>query len=173
MEPAHGSAFQSPDQRLSGPPVPASNDAVRELLYRSCRCLDLQDFDGYIALCAPAFRYRITLYSPELRKEMIWLNHDRDGLTALLAMVPRHLVRLGTLQRNATVYTIDRNEADSRADVMTAFSVFNIDNEGRPSVFAVGHYHDTVDLSDDQPFLLSRNARLASRDLGIGSHIPI
>lgn len=151
----------------------ASNDAIRELIYRSCRCLDTEDFDGYIALCAPEFRYRITLFSPELRKEMIWLNHDRERLAALLAMVPRHLVRLGSLQRNATVYTIERNEADGMAEVMSAFSVFNIDNEGRPSVFAVGHYHDTVDIASEQPSLLHRNARLSSRDLGIGSHVPI
>ena len=151
----------------------ADNDAVRELIYRSCCCLDEHDFAGYIALCAPEFRYQITLFSPELRKEMTWLNHDRDGLKALLDMVPRHLVRLGALQRNATVYRIEWDKADGQANVMSAFSVFNIDNEGRPSVFAVGHYHDTVDLTGERPLLARRNARLASRDLGIGSHIPI
>ena len=151
----------------------ASNDAVRELIYRSCRRLDTHDFDGYIALCAPAFRYRITVYSPELRKEMIWLNHDRDQLATLLAAVPRHLARLGSLQRNATVYTIERDGTEGPARVMSAFSVFNIDNEGRPSVFAVGHYHDTVDVGGERPLLVARNARLASRDLGIGSHVPI
>ena len=173
MEPPHGPPGQQPDQRLIPPTVPATNDAIRELIYRSCCCLDEHDFDGYLALCAPGFRYQITLFSPELRKEMIWLNHDRDGLKALLDMVPRHLVRLGALQRNATVYTIKRDAADGQADVMAAFSVFNIDNEGRPSVFAVGHYHDTIDIAGDQPLLTRRNARLASRDLGIGSHIPI
>ncbi len=151
----------------------ASDDAVRELIYRSCRCLDAHDFDGYMALCAPAFRYRITLYSPELRKEMIWLNHDRDGLAALLAAVPRHLVRLGSLQRNATVYAIEREEAGGTARTVSAFSVFDIDTAGRPSVFAVGHYHDTVDVGGERPLLLARDARLASRDLGIGSHVPI
>ena len=153
--------------------MPASNDAIRELVYRSCRYLDMHDFDSYIALCTPDFRYRITLYSPELRKEMIWMNHDRDGLAALLAMVPLHLVRLGSLQRNASVYTIERDGDDRRAAVMSAFSVYNIDNEGRPSVFAVGHYHDTIDVTDEQPLLVQRDARLASRDLGIGSHVPI
>ncbi len=173
MESTYGTPLQSSNQRLSGSLVSTSNDDVRELIYRSCRCLDVQDFDGYIALCTSKFRYKITLYSPELRKDMIWLNHDRDGLAALLAMVPRHLVRLGSLQRNVTVYTIDRDETNNSANMFSAFSVFNIDNEGRPSIFAVGHYHDTVYLSDNQPLLVSRNARLASRDLGIGSHIPI
>jgi methanesulfonate monooxygenase small subunit len=173
MEPSHGPPGQQSDRRLIPPIVPAINDAIRELIYRSCCCLDEHDFDGYLALCAPGFRYQTTLFSPELRKEMIWLNHDRDGLKALLDMVPRHLVRLGALQRNATVYTIKRDAADGQADVMSAFSVFNIDNEGRPSVFAVGHYHDTVDLTGAQPLLARRNARLASRDLGIGSRIPI
>lgn len=149
------------------------NDAVRELIYRSCRCLDTHDFDGYIALCAPTFRYRIVVHSPELRKEMIWLNHDRDGLAALLAAVPRHLVRLGSLQRNATVYTIERDGDGGPARTVSAFSVFDIDNEGRPSVFAVGHYHDTVGEGGERPLLVARDVRLASRDLGIGSHVPI
>lgn len=173
MEPAHGPAGEPPNQRLNATSVAASNDAIRELIYRSCRCLDAHDFEGYIGLCAPEFSYRITLFSPELRKEMIWLNHDRERLAALLAMVPRHLVRLGSLQRNATVYTIERDDADRQAEVTSAFSVFNIDNEGRPSVFAVGHYHDTVDIATEKPLLVHRNARLASRDLGIGSHVPI
>ena len=151
----------------------SGDDAVRELIYRSCRCLDTHDFDGYIALCAPTFRYRIVVHSPELRKEMIWLNHDRDGLAALLAAVPRHLARLGSLQRNATVYTIERDGAGGPARTVSAFSVFDIDNEGRPSVFAVGHYHDTVGEGGERPLLVARDVRLASRDLGIGSHVPI
>ncbi len=68
MESAYGPPLQSSNQQLSGSLVPASNDEVRELIYRSCRYLDLQDFDAYIALCASDFRYKITLYSPELRK---------------------------------------------------------------------------------------------------------
>lgn len=151
----------------------SSDDAVRELIYRSCSCLDTHDFDGYVALCAPAFRYRIVVHSPELRKEMIWLNHDRDGLAALLAAVPRHLARLGSLQRNATVYTIERDGNGGPARVVSAFSVFDIDNEGRPSVFAVGRYHDRVDEGGARPLLAARDVRLASRDLGIGSHVPI
>ncbi len=55
---------------------------IERLIYRSCRCLDEEDFAGYLDLCAVDFHYRITAHSPELRKEMIWLDHDRTGLAA-------------------------------------------------------------------------------------------
>ena len=59
------------------------DDKVRELIYRSCLLLDAEDFDGYLALYAPDCHYKITAYGPEIRKDMTWLDLDRDRLVAL------------------------------------------------------------------------------------------
>ena len=56
-------------------------EAVRQLIGRACLALDDADFDTFLDLCATECHYRIRVWSPELDKEMIWLEHDRDGLT--------------------------------------------------------------------------------------------
>lgn len=148
----------------------ATDQDIRELIYRTTTALDNEDFDAFMDLCAPEFEYRITAYSPEIRKEMIWLDQDYDGMRALLEMVPQHLRRLGTLKRHVSVYFIDRNENDT-ATATSSFLVVHTTPEGQSQLFVAGNYHDEIDL--DGRKLKSRRAHLETRDLGIGSHIPI
>ena len=42
--------------------------------------LDDKKFNDYLDLCDPAYHYAITAYSPEIRKEMTWLEHDKAGM---------------------------------------------------------------------------------------------
>jgi hypothetical protein len=44
---------------------------------------------------------------------------------------------------------------------------------GATSLFAVSKYFDTVTLEEEAPLLASRNVRLDTRELGIGSHLPL
>ena len=64
--------------------------AISELISRSCMTLDDKKFSDFIGLCDEGFRYRITAYSPEIRKEMTWLEHDRAGMQLLFNNLPRH-----------------------------------------------------------------------------------
>ena len=75
-----GSGFDSTEER---------EKAVRELVARTCLTMDAYDFDGYLDLCHPDFRYTITTYSPELRKDITWLDHDFVGMKTLLEVLPR------------------------------------------------------------------------------------
>ena len=146
---------------------------VEELIYRSCLLLDSKDFKGYLAICAPAYSYKITTYSPEIRKDMTWLEHDKAGMEILFNNLPRHNSDQSLLSRHATVYTIETDPASNRASVMTALQVFKTSLDGgKTELFAVGKYCDTVDLSGDRPVLQCRNVRLVTRMLGIGYHIP-
>jgi hypothetical protein len=45
--------------------------AVEELVYRSCLLLDAGDFDGFLDLCHPEFRYVVEAYGPEIRRSMV------------------------------------------------------------------------------------------------------
>lgn len=149
-------------------------EEVRELVYRSCLRLDNQDFDGWLELCAPEFRYAITAYSPEIRKEMTWLDHDREGMEGLFDMLPKHNSDHSPLTRHASVYLIDYDETENEASVITSLAVYKTQLDGGATeLFAVGKYFDTVDLSGDAPLLASRNVRLDTRELGIGSHLPL
>ena len=145
--------------------------AVEELVYRTCLALDAKDYKAFLALCDDEFRYTISTYSPEIRKEMVWLDHDRKGMETLFTNLPRHNSDHSPLTRHATVYTVD--EKPSSAEVVSAIQVFRTALDGGATeLFAVGRFHDTVRLDGASPRLARRVVRLETRLLGYGYHIP-
>jgi methanesulfonate monooxygenase subunit beta len=150
------------------------DSAVRGLIYRSCLRLDEGDFPGWLDLCAPEFRYTITAYSPEIRKEMTWLDHDRDGMEGLFKMLPKHNSDHSPLTRHASVYVVDLDEERNEATAITSVVVYRTAMDGGATdLFAVGKYFDSVSLEGEAPLLAGRNVRLDTRELGIGSHFPL
>lgn len=150
-----------------------SRHAISELIYRSCMALDDKKFSAYLDLCDPAYRYAITAYSPEIRKEMTWLEHDKAGLQALFTNLPKHNSDQSPLSRHVTVYTVEQDAAAGQAKVISGLQVFRTTLDGGTTeLFAVGKLLDTVSLTDGVPKLLERNVRLDTRMLGFGYHIP-
>lgn len=146
---------------------------IEELIYHSCLFLDERNFKGYLDLCDDQFRYSITTHSPEIRRDMTWLDHDKNGMTTLLTQLPRHNSDHSPLTRHATVYTLRLDTAQQQADVVSALQVFKTALEGGVTeLFAVGKYLDTVRLNGGKPLLLKRVVKLDTRMLGIGYHIP-
>jgi methanesulfonate monooxygenase small subunit len=147
--------------------------AVEDLVYRSCLALDTKDWKGFLALCDEQFRYSITTYSPEIRREMVWLDHDKKGMDTLLTNLPRHNSDHSPITRHATVYTVEVDETKGEAAVVSALQVFRTQLDGGASeLFAVGRLHDTVKLDGSQPKLSRRVVRLDTRLLGYGYHVP-
>lgn len=147
--------------------------SIDELIYRSCMRLDAKDFSGFLELCDPAFRYSVTAFSPEIRKEMIWLEHDKAGLKLLFDNLPRHNSDHSPITRHVTVYTVEREGDAGNARVVSGLQVFKTALDGgETSLFAVGKLYDTVKLDGGAPLLVDRNVRLDTRMLGIGYHIP-
>jgi methanesulfonate monooxygenase small subunit len=147
--------------------------SIDELIYRSSLVLDNKDFVGYLNLCDPAFHYAITAYSPEIRKEMIWLEHDKEGMKALFDNLPKHNSDHSPLSRHVTVYIVDHDEAKQQAKAISALQVFKTSLDGGATeLFAVGKIYDTLTLNGGNPKLLDRNVRLDTRMFGAGYHIP-
>ena len=145
---------------------------VEELVYRSCLALDTKDWNGFLALCDPAFRYTIATYSPEIRKDQVWLDHDKAGMTTLFTNLPKHNSDHSPITRHATVYTVDVG-GDGTASVVSALQVFRTQLDGGASeLFAVGRFHDTIKLNGGSPKLVKRTVRLDTRLLGFGYHVP-
>jgi len=145
--------------------------AVEELVYRSCLALDARDYNAFLALCDQDFRYTISTYSPEIRREMVWLDHDRKGMETLFTNLPRHNSDHSPLSRHATVYTVEEKAAG--AEVVSALQVFKTQLDGGATeLFAVGRFHDTVKLDGASVRLKKRLVRLETRLLGYGYHIP-
>ena len=144
---------------------------IEELIYRSCLALDDRDFKGFLALCDPGFRYKVTAYSPEIRKDMVWLDHDKAGMETLFTQLPRHNSDHSPLTRHATVYTVKTN--GKSAEVVSALQVFRTQLDGGATeLYAVARLLDTVKLDGDSPKLAQRTVRIETRQLGFGSHIP-
>jgi methanesulfonate monooxygenase small subunit len=152
----------------------AVESQVRDLVYRICLMLDQGKFVEWLDLCAPEFHYTIAAWSPEIRREMTWLDHDRDGLLNLMKMLPRHNSDQSPLTRHASVYTIDHDASRNEADVVTSVAIFVTELDGGASqIWAVGRYHDTVTLAGGTARLKRRVVRLETRSLGIGKHWPL
>jgi len=144
---------------------------IEELVYRSCLALDAKDFKAFLGLCDKDFRYTIATYSPEIRREMVWLDHDRKGMETLFANLPKHNSDHSPITRHATVYTVSIN--GGTAEVVSALQVFRTQLDGGATeLFAVGRFHDTVNLDGAAPKLARRLVRLETRLLGYGYHVP-
>lgn len=147
---------------------------VRELIYRICLMLDQNKFVEWLDLCTPDFRYTIAAWSPEIRREMTWLDHDLDGIRNLVKMLPQHNSDQTPLTRHATVYTIDYDPGRNEAAVVTSVVIFATALDGGASeVWAVARYHDVVGLEAGGARLRRRMVRLETRSLGIGKHWPL
>ena len=154
-------------------PMQLDRVAIEELIYRSCLALDKKDFKAYLDLCDEDFRYTIAAHSPEIRKDMIWLDHDKPGLQLLFNNLPRHISDHSPLTRHAIVYTVEYSAEQQRASVVTALQVFKTTLDGGATeLFAVGRYLDTVRIGGARPTLLKRIVELETRQFGFGYHIP-
>jgi methanesulfonate monooxygenase small subunit len=143
--------------------------AIEELVYRSCLALDARDYKSFLELCDVEFRYSIITHSPEIRRDMVWLDHDRKGMETLFTNLPRHNSDHSPLTRHCTVYTVDVDA--STANVVSALQVFRTQLDGGATeLFAVGRLHDTVKLPAMK--LARRVVKLETRLLGYGYHIP-
>lgn len=151
----------------------ADRNAIAELVYRSCLALDEKNFKAYLDLCDESFRYTIAAHSPEIRKDMIWLEHDKPGMQLLFNNLPRHISDHSPLTRHAIVYTVDYEPAQQQANVVSALQVFRTALDGGATeLFAVGRYLDTVKIDDGPPRLIKRVVKLETRQFGFGNHIP-
>lgn len=135
--------------------------------------LDDKDWAAYLSLCDERYHYAITAYSPEIRKDMIWLEHDKAGMQTLFNNLPRHNSDQSPLSRHVTVYTVETDEGGKQARAVSALQVFKTALDGGATeLFAVGKILDTIALDGDAPRLLDRNIRLDTRMLGFGYHVP-
>lgn len=147
--------------------------AIQDVVYQSCLLLDDKNFNAFLDLCDEGFRYSISTHSPEIRKDMIWLDHDKKGMQNLFTQLPRHNSDHSPITRHATVYRVEVDETRKEASVVSALQVYKTDLDGgATTLFAVGKYVDTIKLDSGKPRLAKRVVKLDTRMLGIGYHIP-
>lgn len=147
---------------------PQLRKPIEELVYRSALHLDEGDFADYLDLCEPDFCYSVSTYSPEIRKELIWLSIDKSTMRNLFDTSSAG----AALFRHVTVYLV-RVDSAIAATVVSGLQVFRTVGAGT-EIYAVGRIFDTVRLGDDAPPRLARrHIKLETRVLDGGTHIPL
>jgi methanesulfonate monooxygenase small subunit len=145
---------------------------IEEFIYTSSMRLDAKDFKGWLDTCLPEFTYAIRTFSHEIRKDVVWLEHDYDGMAALVRQLPRHNTDQSEFTRHATVYTIVEGAAETV--VVTAVAIYRTTLDGgETKLFAIGRYTDALAHTVDGWRFRSRDLRLETRSLGIGTHYPL
>jgi methanesulfonate monooxygenase small subunit len=148
-----------------------------DLIYRGAALLDERRFDEWLQLTAAKFHYRIGAYSPEIRREMTWLEHDRAGLRTQFELLGKHHVDHAIWFRHAVVQEVTQEGPETLRAItrlaifQTAVDVGDVHVEsGSTRLFAVARYHDQLVFEQGRWLLADRYARLDTRQLGIGTH---
>ena len=154
---------------------------VRDTIYRATLMLDDQKWDEWLDLCDDDFHYAIKSFSPEIKKDMTYLQGSRKDMHNLVRLLPKHNTDHSWLRRNTSVYTVDLSEDGKSAKAISAFAVYqnlldgtnsHID-AGESRLFLVGKYHDEFAITDGIAKFKKREVRIDERRLDKGSHWPI
>ena len=63
---------------------------IERAIYEASMALDNNNWAGWLSLCDEEFNYKITAFSPEINKDMIYFEHNKGELANLLDMLPKH-----------------------------------------------------------------------------------
>ena len=156
-------------------------DHVRNAIYRATIFLDDQRWDDWLGLCDEDFHYSIKSFSPEINKDMTYLQGSRGDMANLIRLLPKHNTDHSLLRRHTSVYTIDLSADGKQATAISAFVVYQnmLDgvnshlDAGESHLFLVGKYYDTFAIKDGAPKFIKREVRIDERRLDKGSHWPI
>ena len=154
---------------------------VTDAIYKATIALDDQHWDAWLDMCDDSFNYAIKSFSPEINKDMTYLEHDRKGLKVLMDLLPKHNTDHSPLRRHTSVYTVQMSPDQSEANAVSSFVVYqnmldgqnsHIDS-GESRLFLVGKYYDKLKIEDGKARFVERIVRLDNRRLDKGSHWPI
>lgn len=166
----------------ASPPDLQTRQQVVELIYDGCIALNAEAWDVFLQHCEPqGFRYRITNYSPEILRTQCWMDRDFKGLKSVIDLLPKHNTDHSPLTRHATVYKVlaDAQTGEIRATTQLAIYRTELDgsnshfDSGRTQLWAIGRYEDRIRVGAEGARLLERNVVLDTRQIGIGSHLPL
>ncbi|MBI3436351.1 MAG: hypothetical protein HY056_14970 [Proteobacteria bacterium] len=154
---------------------------VRDTIYRATLLLDDQKWEQWLELCDDSFHYAIKSYSPEISRDMTYLQGSRKELATMVKLLPKHNTDHSPLTRHTSVYTVDVAEDAKSARAISSFVVYqnmldgvnsHID-AGESRLFLVGRYIDVFKCDDSKALFVKREVRLENRRLDKGSHWPI
>ena len=158
-----------------------AREAVREAIYSAALALDEQRWTDWLALCDDDFYYAIQAYSPEIRRDMIYLDGRREALQNMVEMLPKHNTDESPLSRHTVVYDVDVDDDGHSASAVSSVVIYQTIFDGLDShleagssrVFLLGKYRDRFRLHEGRARFTERRLCLENRRLDKGSHWPL
>lgn len=145
-------------------------DDVASHVAKSCLLLDREEFDAWMECCASEFVYRITAYSPEINRDMTWLEADRTELKFLFSDLRSHVRVLGAFFRHLGS-TIGTPGPDGEPGFTTSVAIFHTTLPGVTKIFGACRYNDRWLLENGLLRLRAREVRLDTRCFDFGMHV--
>lgn len=159
-----------------------ASSAVRDTIYSAALALDDQRWQDWLDLCSPdEFHYAITSFSPEINKDMIYLQGGFKDMETLVRMLPKHNTDHSPLHRHTSVYKVDVDDDGKSATAISSVVFYqnmldgmnsHID-AGESRLFLVGRYHDKFKIENGKAMFVKRELKLENRRLDKGSHWPL
>ena len=154
---------------------------ISKTIYKASLYLDEFRWDEWLELCDKDFYYSIQAFSPEIDKNMIYLDGTYDQMKSITEMLPKHNTDRSPLSRHTVVYTIDVDNEKGTADAVSSLAVYQTQLDGinshvlagESNLFMVGKYRDKFKLNNGKPKFIERITQLDTRRLDKGSHWPI
>ena len=66
-------------------------EEIGDFLYLLSEKLDEELYEDFLSLCDADFHYQVSAFSPELGKEMVWLDHDYKEIRNLMLLIHQHV----------------------------------------------------------------------------------
>lgn len=156
-------------------------NAVKDTIYLASLLLDDERWADWLDLCADDFTYAIKAYSPEIRRDMTYLDGSRRDLETMTELLPKHNTDHSPLNRHTVVYSVSLDKAAESAQAISSVVVYQtlLDgirshvDAGESQVFLVGKYYDKLRLNGGEVKFTERVVRINTRRLDKGSHWPI
>lgn len=145
--------------------------AITDLVHVTASLLDSENFDGWLALFDEHSEYELTVYSPEIRKQMSWWKSDRDSLEKILKEIPKHVRDPGRHLHVVTPALVEVSGDSARA--ISSFAAFRTTPDGETRVHVVGRYEDTLVKKAERWLYVLHKVVLETRLLQGFAHVPI
>ena len=133
--------------------------------------LDEENLDLWFEMFAPVSSYQIATSSPEIETDMSWWNSNQDELKKIITEVPEHVRDRAKRLHLLTPISAEINE--NRASVLTHFSIFRTDTDGRSSLYVTGRYNDEILKINGDWYYETHNVKLDTRILEPFTHLPL
>ena len=151
-----------------------NNESIlNRLVHLSARYLDDQKYDDFLALFSNEGRYSITCKAPELSDKMTWMQQTKQELAERLNSMTEHEWEIALVTQTRIVSVDIINVDNEDAELSSSFALYNTEQSGRTSCYAVGRYEDKWIRQNDTWLLVNREVELKTRILEMPSPLPI